>query len=247
MNSTLSQSQLKRARWAGLWCEIQMAWIATSLWATGLFLMAHQSETVQICLAVVLLRGKCVESTRSRTYIFFQTPRSCMAGRHFWIPLQSVELMAAWCKTRVVLHAGQPSESEHRFHASVSKDITLRFGLAGLALCPLPQYDRVSWINWYRKALNLGFIEPPVGAIASWDMASRDNICSACVNCSVRINNFSPGFGGPKPAQKRIHAALVWIRSLCCIGGCKDHPDRYGFRPMVAMVREAQKGWIEIS
>ena len=83
MNSTLSQSQLKRARWAGLWCEIQMAWTATSLWATGFFLMAHQSETVQICRAVVLRRGKlrkvCWEHKKQNLYFLSDT--KVMHGR----------------------------------------------------------------------------------------------------------------------------------------------------------------------
>ena len=139
--------------------------------------------------------------------------------------------MAAWCKTRVVLHAGQPSESEHWFHASVSKDVTLRFGLAGLALCLLPQYERLSDIVDTPQNMR-----STLGSFAQLGCGKAgEYMFSLCQSSSL---NNCPGFGGPEPAQKRIHTALVRIRSLCRLGGCKDHPDRYGFCPMVAMVKE---------
>ena len=105
--------------------------------------------------------------------VFLDVLRSCMAGRHLWISLEGFEFMAGSCETCVVLHACQPSESQHRFNASVTKDITFRIGLAGLTLCRL---DRRMCACLSSTSLQLPF-EFCIGESWWYRFASTSRVC----------------------------------------------------------------------
>ena len=57
-----------------------------------------------------------------------------MAGGYFRVPFEGPAFVACRCTTRLVLHAGQPSELGHRFLAAVSKQLTVCIGTQSLDL-----------------------------------------------------------------------------------------------------------------